>query len=340
MTVRPEIIAELSCNHGGRLERALELVDAAKDAGADGIKIQCWDPNRMVTAPYFLPDGPWAGRNLSDLYREAHTPWSWIPAIFDRAKQQNLAYIASVFDENALRYLEDIGCPRYKIASFELVDTPLIEAVAETGKPIILSTGMAEGIEIWRAVKAAGKYASPPRDITVLHCVSAYPAPPAAMNLQAIPAMRGLYEVPVGLSDHSRGTTVAVAAAALGAVMIEKHFILDARLNGTLDAAFSIEPHELRQLVQDIQIAWEATHTGASRPAEEDPQRRLRRSLYWTRDVEPGRPIARADLTTARPDLGDPPSILHQLIGRRLAVTAKAKTPVKMTDLTFIKDPS
>lgn len=331
--MRPDVIAELSCNHLGSLERALRLVDAAKQAGCDGIKIQCWAPDRMVADPtYVLQDGPWKGRNLRELYQEAHTPWSWIPAIFDRAKLRNLGRIGSVFDTQALQYLEDIDCPAYKIASFELVDIPLIEAVAAKGKLTILSTGMASDEEIWRAVKAAGKYASPPREIILLHCVSAYPAHPVSMNLQAIPTMRKTYTVPVGLSDHTRGTAIAVAAAALGATMIEKHFTLS-RADGGPDAAFSAEPDEMAQLVKDVRDAYDATHHLPDRYAlveGEAPQRALRRSLYWARDIEPGTLISAADMTTARPALGTEPYRAPQIVGKLITGPVKAGDPVIM----------
>ena len=328
---RPDIIAELSCNHLGSLERALALVDAAKYCGADGIKIQCWEPNRMVVdRSYVLPDGPWAGRNLFDLYEEAHTPWDWIPKIFERAKQHNLGRIASVFDTEALRYLQEMDTPCYKIASFELVDLPLIEAVRETGKPIILSTGMADDLEVWQALRVSGMHAQPPRDITLLHCISAYPAPPVTMRLTQIPYMRETFGVPVGLSDHSVGIAAAVAATALGATMIEKHFTL-ARANGGPDAAFSIEPDELSELVNATQEAHDAMimiPTTDHDPIEE-PQRRLRRSLYWARDIQPGETIQAGDMTTARPAQGLKPCEAHRVLGKTLhGAPIKAGTPV------------
>lgn len=327
----PEIIAELSCNHRGDLARALELVDAAKAAGANGIKVQCWEPERMVVdKTYVLPDGPWAGRNLFELYEEAHTPWSWIPAIFERAKRHSLNSIASVFDTEALAYLEDIGCPRYKIASFELVDTPLVEAVSKTGKPIILSTGMATDVEIWRAVKAAGKYANPPRDITLLHCVSAYPAPVDSMVLHRIPSLCAEFGVPVGLSDHSLGSIAAIVATTLGATMIEKHFTLS-RAQGGPDAPFSIEPAELGALVRATRdaknmVCWETV------PGDrhvEMPQQRLRRSLYWTTTKHVGDEILPTDFISARPADGLPPSDANHLIGRVVRDTVNRGDPVK-----------
>lgn len=330
----PEIIAELSCNHGGSLTRALDLVDAAAMAGADGIKVQCWHPDRMLPVGYqgLLTEGPWAGKPIRELYREAHTPWHWIPAIFARAKEYNLACIASVFDTDALQYLEDINCPRYKIASFELVDLSLIEAVAATGKPIILSTGMADDQEIWQAVKVAGKYASPPRDITLLHCVSAYPAPPITMDLEQIILKEDTYGCPTGLSDHSTGTVVAIAAAAFGASMIEKHFILDRREGGP-DAAFSIEPHELTQLVRDVRIAWEASTHHSPMTACEDPQRALRRSLYWAKDMGKGEIAVAKDMTTARPAHGLKPADAHLVIGKTLRVPCSQGDPVRVDQI-------
>lgn len=324
---RPTIVAELSANHLGRIERALELVDAAHFAGADGIKVQVWHPDYMCANAY-IEAGPWKGRGMKDLYAEAHTPWSWIPAIFERAKLHNLRYFASVFDQPSLNYLEDIGCPAYKIASFELVDVPLIEAVAATGKPIILSTGMADDQEIWQAVKAAGKYASPPRDITLLHCVSAYPALPITMHLPGIAAKRDTFGVPVGLSDHSRGTAVAVAAAALGAVMIEKHFTMR-RADGGPDAAFSIEPKEMAQLVDDTKIAWEACQFGVTSHDAESQQRALRRSLFWAKPIRAGETITKEHLISMRPATGIKPAFAEFLIGLKAKADFEPGTPVR-----------
>ena len=326
----PEIVAELSANHLGRLEKALELVDAAANAGANSIKVQCWTRDMMVSKrDHLLANGPWAGQKLYDLYQQAWTPWSWIPTIFERARQLNLQCIASVFDKPSLGYLELIGCPRYKIASFELVDIPLIEAVRETGKPIILSTGMASEVEIWSALKAAGIHAQPRTDITLLHCVSAYPAPPASMGIDHVRGLRSCFGVPIGLSDHTLSHTASIAATVLGATMIEKHFILD-RQEGGPDAAFSIEPHELQELAACVKEASEMMEpTPIEGTSAEDPQRALRRSLHWVRDMEPGDMIGPDSIVSSRPADGIPPKDVNAVLGGVAKVRAKAGDPVR-----------
>lgn len=344
MYKRPEIVAELSCNHGGSLVRALELVDAAFAAGADGIKVQCWEPEHMVLdKDYRLTKGPWSGRTLFDLYEEAHTPWDWIPAIFERAKLHRMAYLASVFDPEALRYLEDIGCPRYKISSFELVDLPLIEAVRATGKPMILSTGMADDTEIWQALKAAGIHHRGAHGLAILHCVSEYPAPPHSMRLQAIPTMRLEFGVPVGLSDHTLGSAVAIAATAFGACMIEKHFTLR-RSEGGPDASFSMEPLEFRRLVDQVEIAHQASAAGVSGPdggycvnpgdlLSQAPQALLRRSLHFNRDLPAGAVLDPDAIRSARPATGVAPRHLAAFVGATLVRPVKRGQPVSWEDI-------
>jgi pseudaminic acid synthase len=329
--MRPEIVAELSCNHGGSYQQAQLLVQAAANAGADAVKVQCWDPKRMVLDPaYTLKDGPWKGMKLKDLYDEAHTPWAWIPGLQELAHALNLKFIASVFDTSALAWCIGHKVQRYKIASFELVDTPLIAAVAGTGKPIIMSTGMADSREIANAIYVAGS--SGARDITILHCVSAYPALPATFDLQRISHWARIFpDCKVGLSDHSTGTAVAVAATVFGATMIEKHFILDRR-DGGPDAAFSLEPDELRRLRQDTEAAYQAciphTERTVCKEIEEDPQRKLRRSLYWARDLEQGHIVRDDDVITARPALGLPPSEKRHIVGRTLTGPVKRGQPI------------
>ena len=244
----PFIVAELSCNHGGSLDRALELVRAAADAGANAVKLQTWTPGTMVSDhAAVMETGPWAGQNLAKLYEEAHTPWHWHKPIFDYAQSRGIEAFSTPFDVGALEFLETLGCPRYKIASFEIIDLDLIKSVAATGKPLIMSTGMATRKEIALATVAA--YSQKCRDLTLLKCTSAYPASAEDANLATMQALaRGYPWCGVGLSDHTRGIGVAVGAAALGATVIEKHLTL-LRADGGPDAAFSMEPDEFEDMV-------------------------------------------------------------------------------------------
>lgn len=323
--MKPEIIAELSANHLGDLDRAIALVDAAAEAGADAIKLQVWASGRMVLDhDYTLKDGPWAGRKLSELYHEAHTKWDWVPILFARARSRGIDPFASVFDEDALAFLEVCRCPRYKIASFELVDTPLIAKVARTGKPMIISTGMASMAEIALAVDAARTNGC--SDLTLLKCTSAYPAPASGVWLYGIAHLQEQFNCKVGLSDHTQGIGVAIAATALGATVIEKHFTL-LRADGGPDASFSLEPDELKQLVTECRRAAEAMNK-LDVQTSEDPQRKLRRSLYYTRDMLEGETITESDLTTARPCLGRYPYEISQIIGTACTKDVKRHEPV------------
>jgi N-acetylneuraminate synthase len=313
----PLIVAELSGNHGGRLERALQMLDAAVDCGVDAIKIQTYRPDTITIdhdGPDFLIEsGLWAGRNLFDLYSEAHTPWEWHRALFERAAERGVPLFSSPFDPSAVDLLESLACPAYKIASFELTDIGLIRRVAATGKPVILSTGMATLQEIDEAVAVFGDYE--PGQCVILHCTSSYPAPLEEADLNTIPMLAERYGVPVGLSDHTPGIVVPVAAVALGACLVEKHFTLD-RGDGAVDAAFSLEPAEFRALGDACRQAWQAlgaVRTGPS-PAEVN-QRRHRRSLYAVADIGPGEPFTAANVRSIRPGHGLHPRYLEQLMG-------------------------
>lgn len=325
---RPELVAELSCNHLGSTQQALDLVDGCA-AGADSIKVQVWTKNRMCLDPnYTMRNGTWGGRRLRDLYDEAYTPWAMVEAVFERARKLDLKPFASVFDTDALTFLESLDCPRYKIASFELTDLPLIQAVAETGKPLIMSTGMATDDEIREAVTVARRAGC--TNLTLLHCVSSYPAPPSSYGLLDMDRLGRLHGCQVGLSDHTMGMGVPIAAAVLGAAMIEKHVTLD-RNDGGPDATFSMNINELAQLSQELDRATQACanppYPRGSDPNEQ-PMRKLRRSLYWAKPIYAGERIGRAHLTTARPALGMEPGAMTILIGQVATQNHHPNTPV------------
>ncbi len=328
----PYLIAEMSANHNGSLERALRIVDEAARAGADAIKLQTYTADTMtlkVDAPGFViddPDSLWHGRHLYDLYEDAHTPWDWHEPIINHARALGLACFSSPFDETAVDFLESLGVPAYKIASFELVDLPLVRKVAATGKPMIMSTGMASLAEIDEAVRAARDAGN--QSIVLLKCTSTYPASPENTNIATIPHLRQAFGTMVGLSDHTMGCGVSVAAVALGAVLIEKHFTL-ARADGGVDSTFSMEPHELRQLREEADRAALAvgnvTYGGG---ASERTSKSHRRSLYITRDLAAGETIDQSAIRAIRPGHGLPPKFLDTLIGKTVKRDVGRGTPV------------
>jgi len=315
----PYLVAEMSGNHKGDPNRALAMVEAAKAAGANALKLQTYTADTLTLdcdrPAFVIQDGLWRGRRLYDLYQEAHTPWDWHESLFVRGRALGLTVFSSPFDATAVALLERLGAPAYKIASFELIDLPLIERVAATGKPVIMSTGLATEEEIAEAVAAAR--AAGCRDLLLLHCVSAYPAPPAAANLRRIPALADRFGVPVGLSDHTLGLAVAMAAVALGAVLIEKHFTL-ARADGGIDSAFSLEQGELSALAEGIRTAFAAMGDGRpERDAEEIGGRAFRRSLYVVADVPAGTVLTAETIRSIRPGGGLPPKYYPAVLGRR-----------------------
>lgn len=314
----PLIVAELSGNHGGRLERALQMIDAAADCGVDAIKIQTYRPDTITLdcdGPGFVVEsGLWAGRTLHDLYAEAHTPWEWHAALFEHAARRGVPLFSSPFDPTAVDLLESLGCPAYKIASFELTDIGLIRRVAATGKPVILSTGIATLDEIDEAVAVFAEF--PASRCVLLHCTSGYPAPLEQADLNTLPMLIGRYGVPVGLSDHTPGIVAPVAAVALGACLVEKHFTLD-RGDGAVDAAFSLEPAEFRALADACRQAWQALGAVRAGPSPvEVGQRRFRRSLYAVADIAAGERFSAANVRSVRPAHGLHPRHLDQLMGR------------------------
>lgn len=328
----PYIIAELSGNHNGDLQRALALIDVAVDAGADAVKLQTYTADTITIdhdGPLFrIQGGPWDGRRLHELYAEASTPWAWHEALFAHAAKRGITCFSSPFDPTAVDFLAALGAPAYKVASFELVDLPLIEKMAQQGKPMIMSTGMASEDEVLEGVAAARGAGC--TELVVLHCNSGYPSPVSDIRLATIPRLRALTGAQVGLSDHTLGTTASVAAVALGATVIEKHITLR-RADGGPDAGFSLEPAELAELVCACREAWEAIGTPrAGLSGSEAGNRIFRRSLFVVADVEAGEALSAENLRSIRPGYGLPPKLYPALLGRRAKVKIPRGTPLSM----------
>jgi N-acetylneuraminate synthase len=329
---KPFIIAEMSGNHNQSLERALAIVDAAADAGADALKLQTYTADTMtldLTSDEFTIQNAsslWRGQSLHALYQTAHTPWEWHAPIMKRAQARAMMCFSSPFDATSVDFLEGLNAPAYKIASFECIDLPLIRRVAQTGKPVIISTGMATIVEIAEAVEAARD--SGCRDLTLLKCTSANPALPENTNVRTIPHLRDLFGCSIGLSDHTMGIGASVAAVALGAMVIEKHFTL-ARADGGVDSAFSLEPAELRSLVVESERAWlslGAIQYGPS--AAEEAARSRRRSLYIVADLKAGDRLCAENVRAIRPGSGLPPKHLDQILDRQVKRDVARGTPL------------
>ncbi len=334
-TERPYIIAEMSANHNGSLDKAFQIIREAKSAGADAIKIQTYRPD-TITLKSALPDfqiksGPWAGRTLFELYEWAHTPWEWHAPMFQFARELGITMFSSPFDATAVDLLEDLGAPAYKVASFEAVDLPLIEYIAGTGKPMIISTGIAGEQEIHEAIAAARKGGC--KQIAILHCVSSYPAPAADYNLRTILDMGDRFGVVTGLSDHTLDNVTAIASIPLGASIIEKHFTLD-RSAGGPDDSFSLEAPELASLCRNSETAWKALGEVdyGLKPSEEGSVM-FRRSLYFTSDMQAGETIPARSVRSVRPGFGLPPKYLADVVDRVLSRTVRAATPVSWDDI-------
>jgi pseudaminic acid synthase len=318
----PFVIAEMSGNHNQSLERALEIVEAAAASGAHGLKLQTYTADTMTlpvsTGEFFIDDerSLWNGHCLHDLYQVAQTPWEWHAPIIERANALGMIAFSTPFDDTAVDFLEGLDTPCYKIASFENADLPLIRKVAATGKPVIMSTGMASIAELDEAVRTLREGGC--NDIVLLKCTSTYPASPENSNLHTIPHLRDLFGCEVGLSDHTHGIGVGVAAVALGATVIEKHFTLS-RADGGVDSAFSMEPAEMAALVAETERAWKALGGVQYGPTEaEKPSMRFRRSLYIAQDVKAGDVLTRDNLRIIRPGLGLAPKYFDTLLGRRV----------------------
>jgi N-acetylneuraminate synthase len=328
----PFVIAEMSGNHNQSLARALEIVDAAAAAGVHALKLQTYTADTMTLDlaenEFFIHDDAslWKGTSLYKLYQQAYTPWEWHKPIFDRCRQHGMICFSTPFDESAVDFLESLQVPCYKIASFENTDIPLIRKAAATGKPLIISTGMASAAELDETVRAAREAGC--RDLVLLKCTSNYPASPANSNLLTISHMRTLFDLEVGISDHTNGIGVAIAAVALGATVIEKHFTL-CRADGGVDAAFSLEPEEMRLLVEQTRQAWLSmgkVFYGATQ--EEQASLIYRRSLYIVEDLSAGDVLGADNVRSIRPGLGLPPKYYDLVVGRKLRNPVKKGTPL------------
>jgi N-acetylneuraminate synthase len=334
----PFVIAEMSGNHNQSFERALEIVEAASKAGAHALKLQTYTADTMTlainTGEFFINDEQslWKGSSLHDLYKLAHTPWEWHVPIMQRARELGMLCFSTPFDESAVDFLESLEVPAYKIASFEIVHLPLIRKVAATGKPMIISTGMATLAEIDDAVRAALDAGC--KKLVLLKCTSTYPSTPVNSNVLTIPHLRAMFSCEVGLSDHTMGIGASVAAVAHGATVIEKHFTLS-RADGGVDSAFSLEPQELAALVIETERAWQSLGTVAYGPTEREHRSLVfRRSLYVAMDIQTGEPFTPENVRAIRPGYGLPPKYLDTVLGLRAGRPLKKGTPLSWRDVS------
>lgn len=333
MLSKPFIIAELSGNHNGDINRALRLIEEAHRSGADAVKLQTYTADTITIdndkEGFIIQDGLWKGYKLYDLYNEAHTPWEWHEELFTFARKIGITIFSSPFDETAVDFLEKLGCPIYKVASFEITHHPLIKYIANIGKPIIMSTGMASLEEIEEAVEIVKN--SPCKDLTLLHCVSAYPAPIENTNLNVILDLKKRFpNVKVGLSDHSLGITVAVGASALGAEVIEKHLTL-ARADGGVDAAFSLEPNEFKMLCHEVRLVKQALgKLTYDRSENENKNKIFRRSIFVVKDIKKGDPFSVDNIRVIRPSNGMKPKFYTTILGQIAEQDFVAGTPLKL----------
>lgn len=326
----PYVIAEMSANHNGNIETAFKIIEAAKQAGADAVKLQTYRPDTITlncdSEDFRIHGGLWDGRTLYELYEEAHMPWDWHAPLFAHARKHGITIFSSPFDNTAVDLLEDLNAPAYKIASFEAVDIPLIKYVAGTGKPMIISTGMADAEEIQDAIDAAREGGC--KELAILHCVSGYPAPSEDYNLRTIPDMIQRFGLTVGLSDHTLDNTTAITSVATGASIIEKHFTLN-RSGGGPDDSFSLEPAELAALCKDSKTAWASLgRVDYGRKSSEQGNVKFRRSLYFVKDLKAGDVITADAVRSVRPGFGALPKYLEVVIGKRVENDVKANTPV------------
>ena len=326
----PYVIAEMSANHNGDINNAYKIIDMAKASGADAVKLQTYHPDTitmdMSTPEFMIEGGPWDGQSLYELYKGAFMPWEWHQPLFDYAKKVGITIFSSPFDNTAVDLLEDLNTPAYKIASFEAVDLPLINYVAQTGKPMIISTGMADAQEIQEAIEAAREGGC--KELVILHCVSGYPAPAEDYNLRTLVDMQKRFGLITGLSDHTIDNTTAITSVALGASIIEKHVTLD-RNGGGPDDSFSLESEELSQLCSGAKIAWESLgKIDYGRKSSEQANVKFRRSLYFVKNIEAGEVITKKHVRSIRPGYGLAPKYLEEIVGMRAALSVKRGTPV------------
>lgn len=331
------IVAEMSANHNQDFQQAVKIIKAAKAAGANAIKLQTYTPDTITIDcdnDYFWIKGTiWQGKNLYQLYREAYTPWDWQPKLKAVANDLGIDLFSAAFDPTAVDFLEEMSVPVHKVASFEIVDVPLIQKMARTGKPLILSTGMATLGEIGEAVKAARSAGA--TQIALLKCTSVYPAPPEEMNLRTIPHLSEAFGVPVGLSDHTMGIAVSIASVALGACIVEKHITLSRSINGP-DSAFSLEPHEFKAMVESIRIAEKALGRISYEPTEHELRNRIyRRSLFVVEDMMAGDEFTKDNLRSIRPGNGLAPRFLSDVIGNKASRNIARGTPLNWTHVDW-----
>ena len=336
----PYIIAEISANHNGNVENAFKIIDMAKRCGADAVKMQTYTPDTITLnsskEDFVIKDGLWKGRTLHQLYEWAHTPWEWHAELFAYSKEVGITLFSTPFDDTAVAFLEELNTPAYKIASFECTDLNLIKRAASTNKPLIISTGMANDSEIGEAVDTALKFGS--GELTLLHCVSGYPSPAAEYNLRTLADMKNRFGVHVGLSDHTLDNTTAIAAVALGAVMVEKHVTLD-RNGGGPDDSFSLEEDGLRELCSSTKTAWQSLgKVNYERTEAEKGNVKFRRSLYFVRALKEGDVITENDIRSVRPGFGLPPKYYDKLIGTKIALSVEKNSPVTLESVNLELD--
>jgi pseudaminic acid synthase len=334
----PYIIAEMSANHNGSIENAFKIIEAAKQSGADAVKLQTYRPDTITlncdSEDFRIHGGLWDGRTLYELYEEAHMPWDWHAPLFEHARKQGITIFSSPFDNTAVDLLEDLNAPAYKIASFEAVDLPLIKYVASTGKPMIISTGMADAEEIQEAIEAAREGGC--KELAILHCVSGYPAPAADYNLRTIPDLIARFCLVTGLSDHTLDNTTAITSVAMGASIIEKHFTLN-RSGGGPDDSFSLEPAELAALCKDSKTAWAALgKVDYGRKSSEQGNVKFRRSLYFVKDLKAGEVITPDAVRSVRPGYGLLPKYLENIIGKTVLRNIQANQKITSNDISEI----
>ena len=333
----PYIIAEMSANHNGSIENAFKIIEVAKQSGADAVKLQTYRPETITlkcdSADFLIDSGLWEGRTLYELYEEAHMPWDWHAPLFAHARKQSITIFSSPFDNTAVDLLEDLNAPAYKIASFEAVDLPLIKYVASTGKPMIISTGLANAEEIQEAITAAREGGC--KELAILHCVSGYPAPAAEYNLRTIPDLIQRFGLVTGLSDHTLDNTTAITSSAMGASIIEKHFTLS-RSGGGPDDSFSLEPAELAALCKDIKTAYAALgQVSYKLPACEKANLIFRRSLYVVEDIQAGEIFTPHNVRSIRPGHGLPPKHLTEIMGKCARRSILRGTPMNFDQVIW-----